>query len=99
MSDQKYDLTLFARLLTDESHVSGTELARRVNDNALEGIFEKYWPQLPHRMCRANEKQALQVDPMANPAGSKNTEPMVVINPDTQGNILLEQLQRNQTSI
>ena len=99
MADQEYDLALFARLLTDESHVSGAELARCVNDNSLEGVFEKYGPQLPDRMCGANKKQPLQVNPMANPAGSENTESMVVINPDTQGNILLEQLQRNQTSI
>ena len=42
------------------------------------------------RMRGANEKQALQVDAMTNPAGSKNTEPMVVIDPDTRGHILFE---------
>ena len=99
MADQKYDLALFAGLLADESHVTRAELARCVNDNSLEGIFEKYWPQLPHRVCRANEKQALQIDSVANPAGSKNTESMVVIDPDTQGNVVLQQLQRNQASI
>ena len=99
MPNQEYDLTLFAGLLTDKSHVTCAEFARRVNDNPLEGILEKYRSQLPDRMCRANKKQTLQINAMTNPAGSKNTEPMVMINPDTQGDILLEQLQWNQTSI